>query len=268
MKHLLNTLFITADDLYLSLENENIAVWREKQLLQRIPLLNLENVIYFGYPGASPALLGACAEKGIGFCFLNQQGKFLARVVGSSHGNVLLRKKQYRVSDNQEESLEIARYMIAGKISNARATLMRGMRDHPMSVDEKKFTVNSKEMLHAAKAAVQASDLEMLRGIEGTAARCYFDCLDDLILQEKKIFNFKGRNRRPPADPVNALLSFTYILLAHDCAAALESVGLDAYVGFLHRDRPGRPSLALDLMEEFRSVYADRFVLKLINSKR
>lgn len=267
MRHLLNTFFVTSDDLYLSLENENVVVWREKQQIQRIPLLNLENIIYFGYQGASPALLGACAEKGIGFCFLNQQGKFLARVLGSSRGNVLLRKKQYRVSDDPEASLKIARNMIVGKISNARTTLMRGLRDHPMSVDKDKFTLSAKEMLSAAREAGRAADLEILRGIEGTAAKYYFACLDDLILHDKNSFSFQGRKRRPPADPVNALLSFTYTLLAHDCAAALEAVGLDAYVGFLHRDRPGRESLALDMMEEFRSVYADKFVLKLINMR-
>ena len=267
MKHLLNTLFVTAEDLYLALENENIVVSRGKQVVQRIPLLNLENILYFGYPGASPALLGACAERQIGFCFLNQQGRFLARAVGESHGNVLLRKRQYFLSEDEGECLKIARNMIAAKIYNARTTLMRGLRDHPLSVNQEIFEASVKDMLRAAKQAKKATELDMLRGIEGEAARDYFAVLDDLILQDKKSFFFQGRVKRPPTDPVNALLSFVYTILAHDCAAALEAVGLDAYVGFLHRDRPGRTSLALDLMEELRSPYADRFVLTLINKR-
>lgn len=267
MRKLLNTLFVTSEDLYLSFENENILAWREGAMLQRIPLLNLENIFYFGYKGASPALLGACVKKKIGFCFLNQQGRFLARVQGQAAGNVLLRKEQYRISDVEEKSLAIASPMIVGKILNARSVLMRAVRDHPLSVDEGLFRTHIKDLQEGAKEAARAESLDILRGIEGNAANSYFALLDDLILQDKKHFYFHGRNKRPPLDRMNALLSFAYTILAHDCASALESAGLDSYVGFLHRDRPGRQSLALDLMEEFRSVYADRFALTLVNNR-
>lgn len=267
MRKLLNTLFVTSEDLYLSLENENILAWREKQLLQQIPLLNLENIFYFGYKGASPALLGSCVERNIGFCFLNPYGKFLARVQGSNSGNVLLRKEQYRISDEERRSLTIAKTMIAGKILNSRSVLMRALRNHEISLDQTLFKNSIIELQRQAKETVKATSLEMLRGIEGYAANSYFALMDSLILQRKKHFYFHGRNKRPPKDRMNALLSFAYTLLAHDCASALECVGLDSYVGFLHRDRPGRESLALDLMEEFRSVYADRFALTLVNKQ-
>lgn len=267
MRRMLNTLFVTAEDLYLSLENENIVVWRKDEKVKNIPLLNLENILYFGYPGASPALLGACCRRKIGFCFLTQTGKFLARIAGQSNGNVLLRKEQYRLSDDTEISMQVAHNMIAAKIYNARSTLMRGLRDHPLSVDAAFYEQTIRDMAAYAKHAVKAKDMEELRGIEGSAAKAYFNCLDNLVLQDKKHFSFEGRSRRPPLDPVNAMLSFVYTVLAHDCASALEAVGLDAYVGFVHRCRPGRESLALDMMEELRSVYADRFVLTLINNR-
>lgn len=267
MRKLLNTLFVTSEDLYLSLEDENILAWREGQMLQRIPLLNLENIFYFGYKGASPALLGACMEKKIGFCFLSPRGRFLARAQGIKSGNVLLHKEQYRISDDEEKSLIIARAMIVGKILNSRSVLMRALRDHPLSLDQALFQTHIADLKGSAKEAARAESLDILRGIEGNAANSYFALMDSLILSDKKHFYFHGRNKRPPLDPMNALLSFAYTILAHDCASALESAGLDSYVGFLHRDRPGRESLALDLMEEFRSVYADRFVLTLINNR-
>ena len=267
MRHLLNTLFVLSEDIYLSLENENIIAWKEKKVAQKIPLLNLENILYFGYKGASPTLLGECAKRKIGFCFLNQNGKFLARVCGASYGNVFLRKEQYRLSDDERQSCEFAKYMLIGKIYNSRTTLMRTLRDHPMSVNQERF----REVIGSLKQSVgevqRAENLEELRGIEGNAAQLYFSIFDDMILADKKSFFFYERNKRPPMDRMNALLSFTYTILAHDCASALESVGLDSYVGFLHRDRPGRVSLALDLMEELRSMYADRFVLTLINNR-
>lgn len=268
MKKLMNTLFVTSEDLYLSLENDNILAWRENELIQRIPLINLENIVYFGYKGASPALLGACVKKHIGFCFLTPQGKFLARVNGTYAGsNILLRKEQYRISDAEERSLEIARYMIVGKIMNARSVLMRALRDHRLSFDGPLFDSHIQDLLLSAKEAKQALSLELLRGVEGNAAQNYFSLLDTLILQDKRHFYFRERNKRPPLDPMNALLSFTYTLLAHDCASGLEAAGLDSYAGFLHRDRPGRQSLALDLMEELRAPYADRFALMLVNNR-
>ena len=267
MRHLLNTLFVLTDDTYLALENENVVIYSQEKAMARIPLLGLENILYFGFRGASPALMGECAKRQIGLCFLRQSGRFLARVCGASQGNVLLRKKQYRISEDETKSCRIARNFIVGKIYNCRAILERGRRDHPMSVDVAAFEEASRELASSMREARQTESLDDLRGIEGNAARIYFSCFGDLILQNRKEFPFDGRWKRPPIGRVNAALSFVYTMLAHDCASALESVGLDAYVGFLHRDRPGRESLSLDLMEELRGIFADRFVLTLINNR-
>lgn len=267
MRHLLNTLFVTWEGSYLSLENENVVVPLQNGSVRKIPLLNLESIIYFGHKGASPALLGACAKRKIGFAFISQQGKFLARSVGAENGNVLLRKEQYLKAEDEEYALGIAKAMIVAKLYNSRSILLRGMRDHPLSVDAALFKERCAALLSLARDADRAGDLDSLRGMEGGAAKDYFDCLDGLILQDKKHFFMQGRVKRPPTDPVNTLLSFAYTLLAHDCASALEAVGLDAYSGFMHADRPGRASLALDLMEELRSIYADRFVITLINNR-
>lgn len=267
MKRFLNTLFVTSDDIYLSLHDENVEALKDKKSLQKVPLQNLENIISFSYKGASPALLGECAKRDIGFSFMTPNGKFLARIAGQDNGNIILRKSQYRISDNKEASLKIARLIITAKIYNARSVIMRALRDHALSVDEKKFGEVVKSMLSSARAAIDSGDGNTLRGIEGDAARAYFSVMDDMILQNKKKFYFHGRSRRPPKDPFNAMLSFAYTLLSHDCACAAEAVGLDSYAGFLHRDRPGRESLALDLMEELRSIYADRVVLSLINNR-
>lgn len=267
MRHLLNTLFILTEDSYLALENENVVVKRDEEILGRVPLLTLENILYFGYKGASPALMGECAKRNIGLCFLKGNGRFLARVCGSSRGNVLLRKRQYEISEDASTCCSFARNFIVGKIYNSRMVLERAKRDHPLNVDVALLEDVSQNLFLSMKEARKSEDLEILRGIEGNAARFYFSAISELILQNKKEFPFEGRYKRPPVGKVNAMLSFVYTLLAHDCAAALESVGLDAYVGFLHRDRPGRESLALDLMEEFRSIYADRFVLTLINNR-
>lgn len=267
MKKLLNTLFVISPDTYLALENENVVIYQDETVLRRIPLLTLENILYFGYKGASPALMGACAERNIGLCFLRPGGRFLARVCGASHGNVLLRKEQYRISDNGEAACQYAKNFIAGKIYNSRSVIKRALRDHPLSVDKDKLDFIANELMHSVRLARVCSDLDELRGIEGNSAKLYFSVFQQLILNDKTTFTFAGRVKRPPGDAVNAMLSFVYVLLAHDCASALESVGLDSYVGFLHVDRPGRQSLALDLMEELRSVYADRFILFLINNR-
>lgn len=267
MRKLLNTLFVTSDDLYLSLENGNIAAWKGEEKAAQIPLINLESIFDFSHKGASPALLGECVKRGIAFSFLTPHGRFLARACGMVQGNIFLRKEQYRISDDEEESLTIARAMITGKILNARAVLMRALRDHPLSVDKDLFHEHIRELQDAAVCASQASGLDELRGIEGNGAQSYFSLLDSLILQDKKHFYFRGRNKRPPLDRMNAILSFAYTLLAHDCASALEAAGLDSYAGFLHRDRPGRFSLALDLMEELRSICADRLALTLVNNR-
>lgn len=208
MRKLLNTLFVNSEDLYLSLDNENVAAWKGNEILQRIPLMNLENILYFGYKGASPALLGACVKRHIGFCFLTPQGKFLARAQGLTAGNVLLRKEQYRISEEEPRGLAIARTMIAGKILNSRTVLMRFLRDHPLSVDATSFQAVIQDLQDSAREAVKADSLDHLRGIEGNAAVSYFSLFDALILNDKKHFYFHGRNKRPPLDRVNALLSF------------------------------------------------------------
>lgn len=267
MKQLLNTLFVTTEDVYLSLDGENVVANREKQIVARFPLHNLQSIVAFTYAGASPALMGACAERNIGMAFCTPNGRFLARAIGESNGNVLLRLIQYRMADNQEESCRVARTMLFGKLHNSRWSIERTCRDHKLRVDEPRLKAASAKVKMLLPLVLEENSLESLRGLEGKAAVAYFGVLDDMMLHNKNIFHFSGRNRRPPLDPTNAMLSFAYSLLAHDCASALESVGLDAYVGFLHRVRPGRQSLALDIMEELRPCIADRFVLSLINNR-
>jgi len=267
MRKLLNTIYVTSPNTYLSLDGENIVILKEQVEVSRIPLHNLEGIVAFGYTGASPALMGACAKRNISLSFMKPSGKFLARVVGEVRGNVTLRKAQYRISDSTYESNKVARNFILGKIYNTRWVLERATRDYAMRLDVDKLKKVSKVLANSLKSVEQSENLEQLRGYEGEAASQYFSVFDDLILQQKESFYFRNRNKRPPLDNVNAMLSFVYTLLAHDVAAALETVGLDPYVGFLHRDRPGRVSLALDLMEELRSVYADRFVISLINKR-
>jgi len=267
MRKLLNTLYVTSSDTYLSLDGENVVILKGDIEALRVPLHNLEGIVTFGYTGASPALMGACAERNISLSFMKPSGQFLARVVGEVRGNVTLRKTQYRLSDNMEESHKIAKSFVLGKIYNSRWVLERATRDHAARLDTSKMKGVSKTLANALKLVETSEDLEQLRGIEGEAAAQYFRVFDDLILQQKEDFYFSYRNKRPPLDNVNAMLSFVYSLLAHDTTAALETVGLDPYVGYLHRDRPGRASLALDLMEELRPIYADRFVLSLINRK-
>lgn len=267
MKQLANTLFVTTPDTYLSLDGENVVILKKGEELKRIPLHNLESIIAFGYTGASPALMGACAKRKIALSFLTQNGKFLARVVGEEQGNVLLRKTQYRLSDSEAASADLARNFLLAKIYNDRWILERAVRDYAMRLDTEKLKQISTFLANSIGQLEKAATLEEMRGIEGEAAAQYFSVFDDLILRQKEDFSFQGRNRRPPLDKVNAMLSFVYTLLAHDTASALEAVGLDAYVGFLHRDRPGRASLALDLMEELRGVMADRLVLTMINRR-
>ena len=267
MKHLLNTLFVTSEDIYLSLDGENVVANRERQEIARYPLHTLDGILSFSYPGASPALMGACAKRDISLAFCTPRGRFLARVAGASSGNVLLRRTQYRIADDPGPCCRIARSMIFGKVYNARWVLERATRDHPQRVPVETLKTVSAQLAAALPKIEDAMTTEELRGIEGEAAQLYFGVLDHLILQQKKDFAFVRRSRRPPLDPVNALLSFAYTLLARDCAAALEGVGLDPYVGFLHTPLPGRTSLALDLMEELRTAFADRFVLTCINQK-
>ncbi|MGN0506422.1 MAG: type I-C CRISPR-associated endonuclease Cas1c [Lachnospiraceae bacterium] len=267
MRKLLNTLYVTMPEAYLSLDGENVVVLLEKQEKARIPLHNLEGIVTFGYTGASPALMGACAKKDIALTFLSGSGNFLARVSGENRGNVVLRRQQYRAADNPDVSLDIVKNMVIGKICNGRNVILRALRDHEGRVEVSALENVSSQMKCTMEQVSLAKSTDEVRGYEGEAAARYFSVFDELILQQKDDFFFHGRNKRPPLDNVNALLSFVYTLLAHDVAAALETVGLDPYVGFLHTDRPGRMSLALDMMEEFRAVLADRFVLTLINKK-
>ena len=267
MRHLLNTLFVTSEDIYLSLDGENVVANRGKTEVARYPLHTLSAILSFSYPGASPALMGACAQQGISLSFCTPRGRFLARVTGEANGNVLLRRTQYRVADDPAQSCAIARSMVFGKIHNARWSIERTRRDHGLRVDDHRLGEVSGQLKSLLPQILRETDPDSLRGLEGAGATAYFGVLDQLILGDGSVFHFEKRSKRPPLDPVNALLSFAYSLLSHDCAWALESVGLDSYVGFLHRDRPGRSSLALDLMEEFRPCIADRFVLTCINNR-
>lgn len=264
MRQHLNTLFVTREGAYLAKDGAAIDVRLEGKSLLRVPLHNLDGIVAMGYDiGASAHLMAACAEAGVTLSFCSPHGRFLAAVRGFTPGNVLLRRTQYRVSDDLEASLKIAAPMIAAKLANTRAVVLRAQRDHGAHPRQEEIATM---LSRSARMALRAESLDQLRGIEGDAAAGYFSGFSLLLTPAD--LPFAGRVRRPPTDPVNALLSFFYSLLAHDCRSALESVGLDAAVGFLHRDRPGRPSLALDLMEEFRPVLADRAALTLLNRKQ
>lgn len=267
MRKFLNTLYVLSEDSRLALDGENVVIYRGKTEVGRVSLHTLESIICFTYAGASPALMGKCAACGIDLVFYSPHGRFLARTVGEERGNVLLRQTQYRISESEAQSCVYARGFILGKVYNARWVLERATRDHPQRVPLEQLKRTSMQLAATLPVIETCDDLDQLRGLEGEAAQRYFDNFDALILQQHEDFSFSGRSRRPPTDNVNALLSFAYSLLASDCANALQSVGLDPYVGFLHRARPGRRSLALDLMEELRAVYADRFVLSCINQK-
>ncbi len=266
MKKLLNTLYVTSPDAYLGLDGENVIVKKEDAVALRIPIHNLEAITTFNYVGASPALMRKCGEKGVSLSFF-QGDRFCGRFVGQENGNVILRKTQYRVSDIEQDSLKIARNMILGKVHNAKYVVDRALRDHALRLDCDRMQKASQYLKQSLRNIKESVSLDQLRGLEGESASIYFGVFDELILQQKKDFSFLGRNKRPPMDNVNALLSFAYSLLTSECAGAAYAVGLDPYVGFLHRDRPGRQSLALDLMEELRAPVADRFVLTLINKQ-
>lgn len=271
MKQHLNTLFVTLDGSYLLKEGEAVLVRFEKETKLRVPLHNLDGIVTFGWDiGCSPQLMSACAGSGITLSFCNPHGKFMATINGFTSGNVLLRRAQYRAADDSKLTLAIARHCVAAKISNSRQVLQRALRDHGSDDDTRStpLTTAIQHLSHRANSALASTDLDVLRGIEGDAADTYFQTFNHLVTIDEPTFTFATRSRRPPLDPINALLSFLYSLLAHDLRSACESVGLDAAVGFLHRDRPGRPGLALDLMEEFRPILADRLALSLINRRQ
>ena len=268
MRKLLNVLYVTSPDAYLACDNHNVAVRVAGEVKVRLPIHTLEGIVAFGHCGASPALMALCAESGVALTFLNEHGRFMARVVGRVSGNVLLRRKQYRFADSEEQTRQIATNFVVGKISNSRTVLLRAVRDHEESMQSGAVSAGAAELGDRMRLAENCRTLDDLRGVEGSAASVYFGAFDHLILANKDEFYLRDRNRRPPRDNMNAILSFLYSLLAHDVQSALETVGLDPQVGFLHRDRPGRPSLALDLMEELRPVLADRLALTLVNRKQ
>jgi len=268
MKKLGNVLYLTSPDAFLGLEDEALVIKKEDQPTKKLPLLNLEGIVCFNYTGVSPFLMGACVQRNINLTFLTPNGRFMARVNGPVSGNVLLRKKQFALSEDEDKSLAIARNCVLGKIYNQRKVLQRAKRDHALLLELDQFDAviaDLKELLENAQLAASKAEL---MAIEGNAAKRYFSLFDQLIFQQKDHFFFYERTRRPPTDPMNALLSFLYVLLANETASALEAVGLDAYVGFFHADRPGRQSLALDIMEELRPVLCDRLALNLVNRKQ
>lgn len=267
MRKLLNTLFITNEEAFLKLDQENVVIIEGQKILARFPLHILEEIFIFSWKGCTPALMGECSGRNIGVAFFTPNGRFLCRIQGKSHGNVLLRKQQYRLSESYD-SLQYAKNIILGKIYNSKYVLKRMQRDHPMQIPTDRFSdaVCSLDQYMQQIQTVRSKD--ELRSLEGNAAEKYYSLFDYMILNQKQNFYFHNRNRRPPVDNVNALLSFGYVLLARDYANALESVGLDSYVGFMHTDRPGRESLALDLEEELRAPFVDKFILTLINQKQ
>jgi CRISPR-associated protein Cas1 len=267
MKKLMNILYVTLPDSFVSLENENVIVKKDDKVMLQVPLLQLEGIVIFNYFGASSALMGECAKRNITVSFLSEQGYYTGTLYGETKGNVLLRKEQYRISDSDERKLNYAKGFIFGKLHNQKWVLQRAIRDHALRIDEDKLIEASLQITENMKEILICNNMDILRALEGNSAQRYFNVFNELILQNKTEFHFERRNRRPPLDPINAMLSFAYTLLATECRHALEVVGLDSYVGFMHTDRPGRASLSLDLMEELRPQFADRFVLSLINRK-
>ncbi len=268
MRKLLNTLYVSSQGSYLHKENETIVVEREQKKILQLPIHTLGGIVCFGNVLCSPFLLGFCAERDIGVSFLTEYGRFLAAMRGPVSGNVLLRREQYRMADKASDCNRIAKAIVAGKLCNARVVLNRVTRDHPEKIDGMAVKSAILQTDRLIDGLEKADNLDQIRGIEGMGANEYFGVFNNLIIDQKNDFSFNQRSRRPPLDPVNAMLSFVYTLLTHDVRSALETVGLDPAVGFLHRDRPGRPSLALDIIEEFRSVIADRLVLSLINRRQ
>jgi CRISPR-associated protein Cas1 len=268
MKRLLNTLYVTTQGSYLARDGETVLVRTEHETKLQVPVHTLGGIVCFGQVSCSPPLMELCAEYNVSISFLSERGKFLARVQGPVSGNVLLRREQYRRADDESASSEIARTMLIAKIANCRTVLLRCARERSKDEGTEALQPAIGDLARILKSLECRTSLNALRGAEGEAANTYFGVFDNLILAQKEDFTFMERSRRPPLDNMNALLSFIYTLLAHDVASALEGVGLDPAVGFLHRDRPGRPSLALDLMEELRSFLADRLALSLVNRQQ
>jgi len=265
MKKHLNTLFVTTQGAYLSKEGETVVVKIEQKTRLQVPIHTLDGIVCFGVVTCSPFLMGFCAEKDVAVSFLTKNGRFLASVKGPVSGNVLLRRKQFRMADSMEISGQMAGFVLTGKLFNCKTVLERAIRDHRGKMDTPRVKKVSDRLKIYLQNELHKGDADYLRGIEGDAAHQYYSIFNELILYNKDAFRFEGRSRRPPTDRINCLLSFVYTLLVHDVRSAIETAGLDPAVGFLHRDRPGRPGLALDIMEEFRPFLADRLVLSLIN---
>ncbi len=268
MKRLLNTLFVTTQGTYLARKGETILVRVEHETKLRVPIHTINGVVCFGQVSCSPSMMHLCGENGVAISFLSEWGKFYARVQGSVSGNVLLRRQQYRKADDESFSAETAKIIIAAKICNCRTVLLRAAREHTDPQSAQKLSEAATRMAGALDDLIRSKSLDEARGHEGDVARLYFGVFDHLIIAQKHGFIFEKRSRRPPLDNMNAMLSFLYAILGHDIRAALETVGLDPAVGYLHRDRPGRFGLALDLMEEFRPFLADRLALSLINRQQ
>jgi CRISPR-associated protein Cas1 len=264
LRKLLNTLYVTVPHAYLSKDGETVLVRVEQETLLRVPIHTLEGIVCVGLVSMSPALMGFCAESRVGVSFLIEHGRFLARIQGPIHGNVLLRREQYSRADDEPASAALARAYLLAKVANCRTSLLRAAREHPSAT----LDAACLQLAQSLRLLERPASLDVLRGVEGDAARTYFSVFDELILHQKDDFFFRERSRRPPLDNMNALLSFLYVMLAHDLSSALETVGLDPAVGFLHRDRPGRAGLALDLMEELRPVLADRLAISLVNRRQ
>lgn len=265
MKKLLNTLYITDETAYLSLDGENIVVKMSGDKTARFPLVNLENIVCFSYLGCSPALMGRCCEDGVGICFLSPEGRFLASVQGKPRGNVLLRTAQIKLFEEYQK--ELVQNTVAAKLANTRFTVQRSLRDRPEINADGALTALLEKLTKSAEYVYELDEKDEIMGVEGNCAKAYFDVFDRMIVQQKDDFRLVMRTKRPPLDRTNALLSFMYTILTNDYASALESVGLDSYVGFYHELRPGRCSLACDLVEEARCI-VERFVLTVINLKQ
>ena len=266
MRKLLNVLYVTSENAYASLDGENVVIKDKDTILGRFPLHVLEGIYMFSYAGASPALIGKCVDNNIDMVFCTPRGHFLARPTGRTQGNVLLRREQYRIADIDDLKTEVSRNFILGKIINEKSVLSRMIRDHENRIDKSEFENSINILKNMIDEIQKADNVDSIRGFEGVAASAYFSKFNDMILRNEDEFAFNGRNRRPPLDNINALLSFVYMMLTSMCCSALETSGLDPYVGFMHTDRAGRKSLALDLIEELRPCFADRFVLSLINN--
>lgn len=266
MRKLLNTLYITRQESYLSLDGENVVMMLEGKEAARLPLSNIESIVCMNYPGCSPALMGKCAEERIGLCFISPGGKFLARVTGPIKGNVFLRKQQMEMFSDPEKQTELIRNLITAKLKNTRSLLMRSRRDYPATDEDGKLSYCIDMLAENQKKLLEEKDTEILRGIEGQSAKAYFDVFDLLFTQQKEDFALFRRTKRPPLDLTNAMLSFLYTICTNDITSALECVGLDPYIGLFHTLRPGRASLACDIMEEFRAL-VERLVITMVNLK-